>query len=137
MSYHQPRLEDVFLTRRDFLGRCGMGLGATALASLLGQTGQLLGDEPRVHALAARAPHFAGSARRVIHFFLNGGPSQVDTFDPKPALARYANQALPTANPQTERKTGAAFPSPFQFRPYGRSGIEVSELFSRVAEHAD
>jgi hypothetical protein len=75
----------------------------------------------------------------VIHFFLNGGPSHVDTFDPKPALVRYAGQPLPESVARiTERKTGAAMPSPFAFRHYGKSGLEVSELFDRTArEHAD
>jgi hypothetical protein len=72
----------------------------------------------------------------VIHFFLNGGPSHVDTFDPKPALLKYAGKPLPQTL-RTERKTGAAFPSPFKFQRYGESGIEVSELFSRTAAHID
>src|SRR5207237_10368312 len=84
-----------------------------------------------------KAPQFAARAKRVIHFFLNGGPSHVDTFDPKPALEKYANKPLPSGNLPTERKTGAAFPSPFKFRKYGRSGIEVSELFPRIAESID
>jgi hypothetical protein len=76
-------------------------------------------------------------AKRVIHFFLNGGPSHVDTFDPKPSLAKYAGQPLPGEYVRTERKTGAAFPSPFKFQRYGQSGLEISELFARTAEHAD
>jgi hypothetical protein len=72
----------------------------------------------------------------MIHFFLNGGPSHVDTFDPKPALQRHAGQALPRSF-ITERKTGSAFPSPFEFRRYGQSGIEVSELFSQTARYID
>ncbi|HAV30837.1 MAG TPA: DUF1501 domain-containing protein, partial [Planctomycetaceae bacterium] len=79
-------------------------------------------------ALAQRQPHFTPKAKRVVHFFLNGGPSHVDTFDPKPALARFSNRTV-SDNLLTERKTGAAFPSPFRFRPCGQSGIEVSELF--------
>src|SRR5262249_41044305 len=63
--------------------------------------------------------------------------SHVDTFDPKPALAKYAGKALPRENLRTERKTGAAFPSPFRFERHGRSGLEVSELFPNVARHAD
>src|SRR5213595_1231946 len=117
------------LSRRDFLARTGMGMGFLSLGALA----QAQSGSP----LAAHAPHFAPRAKRVIHFFLNGGPSHVDTFDPKPALARYAGQALPSPNLQTERKTWAAFPSPFQFRRYGQCGLEVSELFSRVAEHSD
>ncbi|HEY2148836.1 MAG TPA: DUF1501 domain-containing protein [Pirellulales bacterium] len=76
-------------------------------------------------------------AKRVIHLFFNGGSSHVDTFDPKPALAKYAGKELPTPNLPTERKTGAAFPSPFKFQKYGQSGIEVSEIFPHVASCVD
>ena len=107
-------------TRRDFLRRSGMGMAMLGLADLQ----------------AASKPHFAPKAKRVIHFFLNGGPSHVDTFDPKPALMRYEGKSLPNAR-ITERKTGAAFPSPFKFQRYGRSGIEVSELFAKTAAHID
>jgi hypothetical protein len=86
--------------------------------------------------MAASKPHFAPKAKRVIHFFLNGGPSHVDTFDPKPALAKYAGKPVPSHR-ITERKTGAAFPSPFKFQRYGQSGIEVSELFEKTAAHID
>src|SRR5262245_48454534 len=111
MSHHQPRLEDAFLTRRQFLRRCGMGMGALSLASLLGETGILL---PSAHAadsvnpLTPKLPHFPPRAKRVVHFFLNGGPSHVDTFDPKPALEKYAGKPLPGEYIKTERKTGAA-----------------------------
>jgi hypothetical protein len=87
--------------------------------------------------LAPKAPPFSAKARRVIHFFLNGGPSHLDTFDPKPALARYAGKPLPTGHLPTERKTGGAFPSPFQFSRHGQSGMEISELFPHTATHAD
>jgi hypothetical protein len=117
-----------------------MGMGTLGLANLFGTLGlsapTALADGSAL-SLAPRAPHFAPRAKRVIHFFLNGGPSHVDTFDPKPALAKYAGQPLPTEYLRTERKTGAAFPSPFKFQPYGQSGIEVSELFSKTAAHAD
>jgi hypothetical protein len=68
---------------------------------------------------------------------MNGGPSHVDTFDPKPALERYAGKMLPVENLKTERKTGAAFPSPYKFQKYGQSGIEVSEIFPNVARNID
>src|SRR4029450_2964607 len=87
--------------------------------------------------LSPRLPHFPGKAKRVIHLFMNGGPSHVDTFDPKPSLAQYAGKELPKANLKTERKTGAAYPSPFKFQKYGQSGIEVSELFPNVAANID
>lgn len=115
-------------SRRDFLQRCGMGLGALALGPMVAAS-----ESP----LSARAPHFSPRAKRIIHFFLNGGPSHVDTFDPKPALARYAGQPLPGEYLRTERKTGAAFPSPFAFRRYGRSGLEISDAFAKTAAHAD
>lgn len=86
--------------------------------------------------LDVRPSHFPARAKRVVHFFLNGGPSHVDTFDPKPALREYEGQPLPETL-RTERKTGAAFPSPFEFRRYGESGLEVSEIFSKTAAHID
>jgi len=123
--------------RRTFLQRSGMGLGALGLAGILGEAG--LTPSAASAASFGSQPtrqHYAGKAKRVIHFFLNGGPSQVDTFDHKPMLAKYAGQPIPETL-ATERKTGAAFPSPFKFRPYGQSGIEVSDIFSRIGEHVD
>jgi hypothetical protein len=119
--------------RREFLQRSGMGLGALGLAGLMAPSEAMAGA-PGFGGVVA--PHDAPRAKRVIHLFLNGGPSHVDTFDPKPALAKYAGQALPETL-ATERKTGAAMPSPFPFRRYGESGIEVSDLFARTAEHID
>ncbi len=122
-----------FLTRRDFLRRAGMGLGAVSLAAMeRARAGEVVRSP-----LAPRPPHHAPRARRVVHFFLNGGPSHVDTFDPKPMLARYAGKPIPGRYLRTERKTGAAFPSPFAFRRHGQSGLEISELFARTAAHAD
>src|SRR6185503_14766787 len=96
-THHAPRTEDLFLTRRELLCRSGMGFAALGLAGLLGSRG-LLGSEavlagPRrsgvsLNPLSPRAPHFPARAKRIIHLFMNGGPSQVDTFDPKPQLAR-------------------------------------------------
>jgi hypothetical protein len=68
---------------------------------------------------------------------MNGGPSHVDTFDPKPLLEKFAGKELPGGNLKTERPTGAALPSPFKFQKYGQSGIEVSELFAKTAESID
>ena len=126
------------LNRRDLLQRSGMGLGALGLAGLLGDTGALAAAPSPAAAgpLAPKAPHFPAKAKRVIHFFLNGGPSHVDTFDPKPALAKYAGKPLPETL-RTERKTGGALPSPFKFQKYGKSGIEVSEIFAETAKHID
>ncbi len=132
------------LNRRELLQRSGLGMGALGLMQVLESDGCRVMAEPTpirapsrdAQPLAARPTHFPGKAKRVIHFFLNGGPSHVDTFDPKPALARHAGKPL-SQTLTTERKTGAAFPSPFPFKRYGESGIEVSELFARTAEHID
>src|SRR5436189_4946830 len=117
------------LTRREFLRRSGIGFGMLGLADLLGS--------PSAMAATTRGPHFAPKAKRVVHFFLNGGPSHVDTFDPKPALAKHAGQTLPGEYIKTERKTGAAFPSPFKFKPYGQSGLEISDLYPQLGALAD
>ncbi len=128
-----------FLSRRDLLRRAGMGVGMLGLATLLAEEAQGA-DAPRSPAdpLAPKQPHFPGKAKRVVHLFMNGGPSQVDTFDPKPLLAKYHGKPLTVPNLRTERKTAGALRSPFSFARYGKSGIEVSELFTRTAKaHID
>jgi hypothetical protein len=132
----KPDMEDA-PNRRDFLSRCGMGFGAVGLQSLMGSSG-FLSAQSKLSAdvsipLAPKNPQFPGKAKRVIHLFMNGGPSHVDTFDPKPMLDKYAGKMLPTGNLKTERQTGAAFASPWKFKKYGQSGIEVSDLFPYVA----
>ena len=132
MANHSFCMRDLFLTRRELLGRCGMGFGAVGLAGVLGADAA----PARAATGAAKAPQFPAKAKRVIHFFLNGGPSHVDTFDPKPMLTKYHGKPLPKTL-RTERKTGAAFRSPFAFKRYGESGIEVSDLFSNTAACID
>lgn len=133
-------LQPMGLTRREMLQRCGVGMGLLGLTQLMSEAGLLTahaktGDA--INPLAPKKPHFAAKAKQVIHIFANGGPSQVDTFDPKPALEKYAGKSLPMANLRTERRTGAAFPSPFKFAKHGQSGLEVSELFPHTAKHID
>ena len=144
LAFRNPSPMHARWTRREFLTRSGLGLGALSLTTLGSPSGASVELSPgslagpaSISPLAPRSPHFAPRARRVVHFFLNGGPSQVDTFDPKPALAKYAGQPLPGRYLRTERKTGAALPSPFRFSRYGQSGLEISELFARTAAHAD
>jgi hypothetical protein len=106
------------------------------LAGLLADDG-LVAAPAAGNPLAARPTHFPGKARHIIHVYLNGGPSQIDTFDPKPLLKKYEGKKLPEGNLTTERPTGAALPSPFTFRKHGKAGIEVSEIFSKTAAHVD
>src|SRR5580704_15123319 len=128
-------LEHRFLTRRQLLHRTGMGMGAVALAGVLADSSQA--KEMSLNPLAPKQPPLPAKARRVVHLFMNGGPSHVDTFDPKPMLDKYHGKPLPAGNLGTERKTGGAFRSPFQFKKYGQSGIEVSEIFPHVASCVD
>ena len=124
-----PFLYNLKIPRRNFLASCGMGMGLSALAPLLyGQGNPML----------PKGPHFSPKAKRVIHLFMNGGPSHVDTFDPKPELTKWHGKILPDENRlNTERKTGAAYKSPFTFKKHGQSGLPVSDLFPHVAKHAD
>ncbi|MEY4853613.1 MAG: hypothetical protein RIR32_289 [Verrucomicrobiota bacterium] len=125
-------------SRREFLRKCGMGLGATAMAAMLQRELRAapVAVDP-LRPLAPRRPPLPAKAKHVIHIFANGGPSHVDTFDRKTALDKYHGQKLPGDYIATERKTGAAFRSPFTWKRYGRSGLEVSELFAKTAEFAD
>jgi hypothetical protein len=130
---HDFRPEDYFQTRRQFLRRFGMGFGALGLAGLLGpellfpQSAQAAGE---VSSLAPKIPPLPARAKHVVHIFAQGAPSHIDTFDPKPALARYDGQSLPGMG-------GVAMPSPFKFAKQGQSGIEVSEVFPYIGEHVD
>jgi len=134
----QPERDGLGSSRREMLTRCGTGFGMIGLAGALAEAGDLsTGDASTSDPLAAKKPHFAPTAQRVVHLFMNGGPSQVDTFDPKPLLAQYHGKTLPTPNLRTERKTGHAMQSPYSFAKYGQSGIEVSELFAQTAQHVD
>lgn len=108
-------------------------MGALGFADLLGGGAAAGVGNP----LAAKEPLFGGKVKHVIHLFMNGGPSHVDTFDPKPMLTKYHGKELPIKVLSTERKTGAAFRSPFEFRKYGESGTEVSSLFPNVAKSVD
>ena len=134
------------LSRRELLGRCGMGFGMIGLAGVLaaddqiGQTAANRGGHApgSFDPMAPRLPHFAPKTKQVVHLFMNGGPSHLDTFDPKPILLKYHGKTLPGPTFRTERKTGAALGSPFHFKKYGESGIEVSELFAQTAKrHVD
>ncbi len=119
------------MTRRDALRTMGSGFGMLGFAGLIGRAAPLAGP------LDPKPTHFPARAKHVIFLFLNGGPSQVDTFDPKPMLTKYHGKPMPTANLKTERRTGALLASPFRFRKCGQSGIEVSEIFPMLGDRID
>jgi hypothetical protein len=130
---HSPSLDDIIFTRRQFLERTGMGFGALSLSALLGMgasSARATETAAAAGPLAPKSPNFAAKAKAVIHIFAEGGPSQVDTWDPKPELAKYADKTLPGLD-------GLAFPSPFKFNKMGQSGIEVSEVFPQLGQMVD
>jgi hypothetical protein len=104
-----------------------MGFGALGLASLFSEEVLAAGMSAGVQG---KETHFPAKAKHVIHIFAQGAPSHVDTWDPKPELTRLNDQSLPGLN-------GVAMGSPFKFEKYGKSGIEVSEVFSAIAQHVD
>jgi hypothetical protein len=119
------------LDRRQMLQSCGFGIGSLALGDLFAR------EKTSENALGQVPLHFAPRAKSVIHLFMNGGPSHVDTFDPKESLQKYDGKTAPLANLRTERPTGAVMKSPFKFDRYGESGLQISELFHHTAQHAD
>src|SRR3954453_21682401 len=126
------------LDRRQFLKNAGAGFGAVALAALLAEDGQLAAaDDP----LAPKAPQFPAKAKRVIFLFMSGGPSHVDTFDPKPELTRLHGQPLPASFGMVRTRRGVdrnrLLASRRTFRKHGQAGIEVSDLFPHLAQCAD
>ena len=118
------------MTRREALRVMGAGFGTVGFAGMAGAaTGQ--------HALATQQPHFAPKAKHVIFLFLNGGMSQVDTFDPKPMLDKHDGEPKPGPKVKTDRAAGNLMKSPFKFTKRGQSGIEVSEIFQKVGDQID
>ncbi|MCS6776502.1 MAG: DUF1501 domain-containing protein [Chloroherpetonaceae bacterium] len=124
------------MSRRAWLRACGNGFGMLALAALLADGAE--GERRDANPLAPKPPMFPARARRVIFLFMSGGPSHVDLLDPKPRLNAESGQPLPFAKPRLERtRTGNLLGSPFAFRKYGQSGIEVSELLPHLATCVD
>ena len=116
------------LSRREALTRKASGAGLVGLAA----TGAAARDP-----FAPKPPHFAPKAKRIIYLVLNGGLSQVDSFDPKPMLDKYHGQPVPGGAPVTESSVGNLMRSPFTFKKYGKSGIEVSEIFPQIGSVID
>jgi hypothetical protein len=128
-----PLIDLPGLSRREMLCRAGTGFGLLGLAGTLSAAG-LLGPAPAAGRPRPRTD-FPPKAKRVIFLFMNGGPSHVDTFDPKPALAKCQGQK-PAGRLFRAAKAGF-LPSPFRFRPHGQSGVVLSELFPNLARCAD
>jgi Protein of unknown function (DUF1501) len=125
------------MSRRELLKASSLGFGHVALLSLLASESAHAAGE-KANPLAPHAPMFAPRAKRVIFVFLHGGPSQVDTFDPKPLLTRDHGKPLPFDKPRiVSAPTGNLLKSPWSFKHYGQSGIEVSELFPQLGACAD
>src|SRR2546422_9722356 len=126
------------ITRRQALCRMGSGFGLIGLANALDTSLVQAGVQNALAGpLDPKPSHFPAKAKHVIFLFLNGGLSQVDTFDPKPLLNKYHGQPMPGGNPKTERKTGNLMRSPFAFKRCGKSGVEVSDIFPRLGERVD
>ncbi len=129
---HLPSEADFCATRRQFLNRFGMGFGALSLAGLIGEATSPSARAALTSAssLEPRAPHFPGTAKRVIHIFSQGGPSHIDTWDPKPEMVKYVGQDLAQIG-------GLPLPPQFKFTKSGQSGVEVSDLFPKIGKSID
>src|SRR5919198_692357 len=135
---HCHRFQPAPLTRREMLLRCANGFGAVALTALLGDPAYGVTPATASDPMVPRPPHHPARARSVIFLFMDGGPSQVDTFDPKPRLAKEHGQPIKVkVQPTQFNNVGKVMQSPWEFRRYGQSGIPVSDLFPHVAACAD
>ena len=132
---HSASLESA-VSRRSLLQRSAVGFGSLALASMLAndRSASASASDP----LAAKPPHFPARAKRIIFLLMSGGPSQVDTFDPKPLLTRDDGKPLPFAKPRVQfNTTSNLLKSPWRFHQYGESGLPVSDLFPHLAQRVD
>jgi hypothetical protein len=135
------------LTRRQVLTRIGGGFGALALGSVFADAGLLAADSGAanglstgaINPLAVKSPHFPARAKRLIFLFMNGGPSHIDTFDPKPALEKHNGLPLPEslASKRKRKAKGNLMQSPFKFAKYGDNGTDVSELYPELTRVID
>ncbi len=137
---HCRRFISPPISRRDMLARCANGFGAVALAALLGEEayGADIAPKRDVDPMVPKPSHHAAKAKSVIFLFMDGGPSQVDTFDPKPRLDREHGQAIKAkVQPTQFNNVGKVLKCPWKFRNRGESGIPVSDLFPNVGAHVD
>ena len=131
---HCGKFQKQSLTRREMLARCANGFGGVALASLLANEVTAKPSNP----LAPRPSHFPAKAKSIIFLYMDGGPSHVDTFDPKPRLTKENGKPFGLKMEATQfNNRGKTLASPWKFQHYGQSGIPVSDLFPHIARHAD
>jgi len=128
------------IDRREFLGSAGLGFGRLALSYLLGS--QLSPGATIANPLAAKAPPLPATAKNVIFLFMHGGPSHLDSFDPKPALVKLEGKPVPASFGSVQLQFSKFNEVPIlasrrTFKKYGQGGTEISDLFPKVAEHAD
>ncbi|HMO15821.1 MAG TPA: DUF1501 domain-containing protein [Pirellulaceae bacterium] len=142
-NHHCGRFRNSGVSRRDLLRSAACGFGSVAFAALAMENGDAfelirgsmeLNDGP----MAPKAPHYAPKVKNIIYLYMDGGPSQVDTFDPKPLLEKeHGTPFKMKIEPTQFNNIGTTMASPWKFKPYGQSGIPVSELFPHVAQHVD
>jgi hypothetical protein len=141
MNAHWNSYINRRLSRRELLKVSSAGFGSLALAGLLGEEARAAAraeGSAAANPLAVKAPQFPAKAKRVIFLFMHGGPSQVDTFDYKPLLARDHGKPLPFARPKVvSSETLNLLKSPWEFRQFGQSGMWVSELFPEISRFVD
>src|SRR5205823_541002 len=141
MIFQETSFDSVPLTRRQMLSRFANGFGMLGLAGLLAHDSRAETTSSSLRAsdpLAVKPPPFAARAKRVIFLFMSGGPSHIDTFDPKPRLKQDSGKPLPFAMPKLVRtRTGNLLQSPFKFQKHEQSGIEVSELLPHIGSCID
>ena len=126
------------IDRRKLLQTSAIGFGHLAFTAMLANDARGQEDAGSLNPLSARVPHFAARAKRIVFLFMKGGPSHVDTFDPKPLLDRDDGKPPPFALPEvTFARQGSLLKSPWKFRQYGQCGLPVSDLFPNVARHID
>ncbi len=134
LCQHLPSAGDFCATRRQFLNRFGMGFGALSLAGLIGENTLTASAQGAIATggspLTPKAPPLQATAKRIIHIFAQGGPSHIDTWDPKPEMAKHVGQDVTAIG-------GMPLPPQFKFTKRGQSGTEVSELFPKIGEHID
>lgn len=140
VSHACGRSAGLYMSRRDMLSRASMGFGAVAATALLHEScPEILASAIQPSGgLAPRQPHFAPKAISIIYLYMDGGPSQVDTFDPKERLQKDNGKPFPMKKEPTQfNNNGNTLGSPWEFRQHGQSGIPVSSLFPHVSKHVD